>query len=214
MLPFKRFLESLSEEKRHLIKDLGLDGLVALKVQQHRNQKIEELMRRFDPETRTLVVHGRDLLICEDDVRRILGLPAGTKDISNLKNNLGELRERYNLDKKKRKEVIALLRNMNDNQEWQANFILLAIHCVLRHTSSLYYCLSSLGFLDEVSGLRDMNWCKYVLDGLIEGAVDFHKQLKSVEAGEKNSLRLKGCTLLLEVLMHLFFNIMLPMKFL
>ena len=212
MLPFKRFLESLSEEKRHLIKDLGLDGLVALKVQQHRNQKIEELMRRFDPETRTLIVHGRDLLISKDDVGRILGLPAGTKDINNLKNNLGELRERYNLDKKKRKEVIALMRNINDNQEWQANFILLAIHCVLRPTSSLYCCPSSLGFLDEVSGLQDMNWCKNVLDELIKWAADFHKQLKSVEAGNKNFLQLKGCTLLLEVLLLLFFQYIVTYK--
>ena len=206
MLPFKRFLDSLSEEKRHLIKDLGLDGLLELKIQQHRNQKIEELMRRFDPETRTLVVHGRSLVISEDDVGRIMGLPAGTKDISMLKNDLGDIRETYNLDKKKRKEVIALMRNMTDNQEWQANFILLAIHCVLRPTSSIYCCPSSLDFLDEVSGLRDMNWCKYVLDGLTEGAADFHKQLKSVQDGEKNSLRLKGCTLLLEVLMVLFFE--------
>ena len=63
---------------------------------------------------------------------------------------------------------------------------------MLRPTSSIYCCPSSLDFLDEVSGLRDMNWCKYVLDGLIEGAADFHKQLKSVEDVEKKFSSTKG----------------------
>ena len=104
------------------------------------------------------------------------------------------------------------MRNMNDNHEWQANFILLAINCLLSPTSSLYCCPISLNFLDEVSGLQDMNWCKNVLDELIEGEADFHKQLKSVEAGNKNFLQLKGCTLLLEVLMLLFFQYIVTYK--
>ena len=204
MLPFKRFLDSLSGDKRALVEDLGFGGLLKLKVQQQRIKKIEELMRRFDPQTRKLAVHGRELEITEDDVRSILGLPAGSKDISKLKSNLRELREKYNLKKEKRKELINDLRNINNSKEWQANLILLAIHCVLRPTSSLVCSPSSLDFLDDVSGLREMNWCKYVINGLTAGVVDFHKQLKSVEAGEINTLWLKGCPFLLEVLMHLF----------
>ena len=202
MLPFKRFLESLSEEKRNLVKELGLGGLLGLNVQQNRNQKIEELIRRFDPETRLLSVHGQQLEITENDVRRIFGLPAGTRDISKLKRNLRELRDRYNLKKEKRKELLRNMETIENNEEWQANFILVAIHCVLRPTSSLNCSPASLDFLDDVSGLQDMNWCKYVLDGLIAGTTDFHNQVKNVEDGLSFSLSLKGCTLLLEVIMQ------------
>ena len=141
MLPFKRFLDSLSEEKRHLIKDLGFDGLLELKIQQHRNQKIEELMRRFDPEIRTLVVHGRGLLISEDDVGRIMGLPAGTKDISMLKNDLGDIRETYNLDKKKKKGSDSADEKY-DRQSGMASKFYFACH-PLRAEAHIFYILLS-----------------------------------------------------------------------
>ena len=53
------------------MKDLCLGGLLQLKIQQHRNRKIEELMKHFDAVTRKLRVHGRELVITEDDVERI-----------------------------------------------------------------------------------------------------------------------------------------------
>ena len=186
------------------MKDLGLGGLLQLKIQQHRNWKIEELMKRFDPATRKLGVHGRELVITEDDVERILGLAGGRKDISRLNSKLQELRQKCKMRKDSRKELIANMEGIENNEEWQANFILLAIHCVLRPTSALYCGPASLDFIDDGHGLENMNWCRYVLDGLVLGALDFHNQLKHLEGGKSLSLRLKGCTLLLKVVMQSF----------
>ena len=109
------------------MKDLGLGGLLQLKIQQHRNRKIEELMKRFDPATRKLGVHGRELVITEDDVERILGLAGGRKDISRLNSKLQELRQKCKMRKDTRKELIANMEGIENNEEWQANFILLSI---------------------------------------------------------------------------------------
>ena len=156
-------------------------------------------MRRFDPTRRVLAVHGRELCITEEDVRRILGLSSGSACEAEHYGLMTELKEKYELKKVKRRDLIAGMSEIQEREEWEVKFIMLAICCVLRPTSSLNSSPATLDFLDEVGGLKEVNWCKYVLDGLVAGAVDFHNQIQNAADGKTNSLRLKGCTLLLEV---------------
>ena len=204
LLPFKRFIESLSEGKREVVKELGMGGLLELKIQHHRNMQIEELMRHFDLTTRKLVVHGRELHITEEDVQRILGLSCGSMGEGEHYDLMRELKEKSQLKKVKRRELIVGMSEIQDKEEWEVKFIMLAIHCVLRPISSLNCSSATLEFLDHIGGLGEVNWCRYVLDGLVAGVMDFHNQLKNVVDGKTNSLCLKGCTLLLEVRINFF----------
>ena len=199
MLPFTRFLKGLSEEKRNSVKELGFDGLLGLRIQQNRNVEVIELMRRFCWQTQTLRVHGKELKLTEQLVGRILGLPYGGRDMMKLKSNLGNVQQKYKVRRESRRALIEELSNMETGKEWQANFILLANHCVLRPSSSLSCSPCRLDFLDDISNMREMNWCKYVLDGLCAGAKDLQAQLAEFEKGDRSSLNLKGCTVVLEV---------------
>lgn len=77
--PFIDYLEKMSDERRDIIRRLGLGGLLEWS-RERINAMVLELYKRFDHNTCTLKVHGKDLALSEAVVGKIMGLhDRGTK---------------------------------------------------------------------------------------------------------------------------------------
>ncbi|CAI0381157.1 unnamed protein product, partial [Linum tenue] len=84
---FSGLIDSLSDDKKHVIEDMGFGGLLHLKKHKLKLKLCEELMMRFDVTTSQLNVHGNRLTLRVDDVVTILGLHGGGMNVDT---HLGE----------------------------------------------------------------------------------------------------------------------------
>ncbi|CAL1355085.1 unnamed protein product [Linum trigynum] len=84
---FSGLVESLSDDKKKVILDMGFGGLLHLKRHKLKMQLLEDLMMRFNVTTSQLSVHGNRLTLSVNDVVTIFGLHDGGM---NVETQLGE----------------------------------------------------------------------------------------------------------------------------
>lgn len=206
-MEFSRLLEKLEDRHRDLVMEMGMAGLLDLRIKTPRNFISYELLRRYDVENSSLKVHGRDIPINEGHVSWVLGLPAGGIDLSTLKFNKKEVCKKYGIkgSKLKRKDLAEELLQTDIGERWMALFVLFATDCVLRPSYTYYVSHKVLRVMAHRHNLKAVNWSKYVLDGLVEGAKKLENTNVEMSAGQKAYVPIHGCTVFLEVRVYNFF---------
>ncbi|CAI0418009.1 unnamed protein product, partial [Linum tenue] len=195
---FSGLIDSLSDDKKHLIEDMGFGGLLHLKKHKLKLKLCEELMMRFDVTTSQLNVHGNRLTLRVDDVVTILGLHGGGMDVDT---NLGEgdeVRVRFNLGYGQIKcsnLKTDMMKDLTVGEEFRGKFLLYSMSRLLRPSTAVYVPNNYLRILGNIDDVGNLNWAKFVYDGLLEGIKDYQNKLE----GTSREQSVTGCILLLEI---------------
>ena len=201
-------MEKLEGAHRDLVMEIGMGGLLDLRIKTARNFMAYELLRRYDVENSSLKVHGHNIPINEEHVSWILGLSDGGIDLNTLKYNKKELCNKYGIkgSKLKRKDLVEELLHTDVGDRWLALFMLFATDCVLRPNYTYFVSHEVLRVMGQRHNLKAVNWSKFVLDGLVKGAKTIEKTTFDLSAGHKAYVRIHGCTVFLEVRLFFFLN--------
>ncbi|CAN1188313.1 hypothetical protein LINPERPRIM_LOCUS5135 [Linum perenne] len=148
--------------------------LLKLKKHKLRMQLLEDLMMRFDVSTGELSVHGHNLAINIDDIVTILGVNVGGDDVKSLMgddDDDDDMRVKFNLGEGQikchnlKKDMI----NLSVGEEFKGKFLLYVICRLLRPSTTLNVPNSYLKLLTNIDRVRNLNWAKFVYEGLFEG---------------------------------------------
>ena len=180
LLEFSKLLMDLQPCHKDMVMAMGMGGLLHLNIKRCRLGVAYELLKRFDPKSCELQVHGRKLPLDESRVSWILGLPSGGVAFSSLKYNKKKICAKYGIkeNKLKRKDLLRELLSSEVGERWQALFLLFATNCVLKPSYTYHVSHEVLRVMSNGQNLKAVNWSKYVLDGIIKGAeklADMHE---------------------------------------
>ncbi|CAI0403772.1 unnamed protein product [Linum tenue] len=195
---FSGLIDSLSDDKKHVIEDMGFGGLLHLKKHKLKLKLCEELMMRFDVTTSQLNVHGNRLTLRVDDVVTILGLHGGGMNVDTHLGEGDEVRVRFNLGYGQIKcsnLKTDMMKDLTVGDEFRGKFLLYSMSRLLRPSTAVYVPNNYLRILGNIDDVGNLNWAKFVYDGLLEGIKDYQNKLE----GTSREQSVTGCILLLEI---------------
>ncbi|CAN1824196.1 hypothetical protein LINPERHAP1_LOCUS30682 [Linum perenne] len=180
---------------------MGFGALLKLKKHNLRMQLLEDLMMRFDASSGELSVDGHNLAISIDDIVTILGVNIDGDDVeSQIGDDDDDVRVRFNLGEGQikchnlKKDMI----NLSVGEEFKGKFLLYVICRLLRPSTALIVPNSYLNLLTNIERVRNLNWAKFVYEGLLEGVRDYQTK----DGVSHREQHVTGCILVLEVSNH------------
>ncbi|CAN1164426.1 hypothetical protein LINPERPRIM_LOCUS33154 [Linum perenne] len=171
--------------------------LLKMKKQKLKMQLIEDLLLRFDASSSELFVHGNVLTVSIDDVVTTIGVQAEGNDVETELGDADEVRVRYNLGKGNikcynlHKDMVSL----TGDEEFKGKFLLYVISQLLRPSTSLHVPNSYLKLLTNIEGVKNLNWAKFVYEGILEGVRGYHAK----DGVSHIKKYVTGCILVLEI---------------
>ena len=188
-------IEALSDSQKEGVKEMGLGGLLSLKIHSLKRGLCEWILTKFDPDTRTLNVYNESYIFTALDVEWILGLHYGGSElqtngspelIEDLQNSIfNGNNELFLHDIGSRLEELK-----EDSDKFRRLFVLFAVGRFLCPTMKATVNASLLHMLLDVSSLGGGNWAKFVFDSIITGV----KHYKA-----KQQVYVSGCIFVLMV---------------
>ncbi|CAN1824195.1 hypothetical protein LINPERHAP1_LOCUS30682 [Linum perenne] len=177
---------------------MGFGALLKLKKHNLRMQLLEDLMMRFDASSGELSVDGHNLAISIDDIVTILGVNIDGDDVeSQIGDDDDDVRVRFNLGEGQikchnlKKDMI----NLSVGEEFKGKFLLYVICRLLRPSTALIVPNSYLNLLTNIERVRNLNWAKFVYEGLLEGVRDYQTK----DGVSHREQHVTGCILVLEI---------------
>uniref|UniRef100_A0A803MIU2 Uncharacterized protein n=1 Tax=Chenopodium quinoa TaxID=63459 RepID=A0A803MIU2_CHEQI len=205
----KRFinkvLKDLPPQHKDGINDLGFGGFLHLSLDAHNGSFSEELVNSFDPDRTSLkLFNGNEILITEEDVHVVYGLPQGPVKIK-------EPRTNFNFDKKdsevsdeERKErednslflrqwrsqfgldtgsptfgvlvkVIEEQKKQDVSTEFLLNFIAAAINCCVMSTDNTSVNFKFLCSCKDITKVSKLDWCLFTKQSMTEAVRKWKK---------------------------------------
>ncbi|CAI0433006.1 unnamed protein product [Linum tenue] len=177
---------------------MGFGGLLHLKKHKLKMQLLEDLMMRFNVTTSQLSVHGNRFTLSVNDVVTTLGLHAGGMNVETQLGEDDEVRVKFNLGTgqiKCSRLKTDLLNDLTVGEEFRGKFLLYLMCRILRPSTAVHVHNNYLKILANVNVVGNLNWAKFVYDGLLEGIKDYKKK----SDGASRDQHVTGCVLLLEI---------------
>ena len=191
-----KLYEELTGPQRKMIRDINFDGLLQIQCSTIPARFTNRLLVHcFDPETSEPVLPWRGRIpVTTDSVANIFRLP----------NKGGKVRYEFDVDAinfmqskfsiiqgsaLKIEQVLEMVKqNKNADEDFLRCFLMIAISTFLCPPTSLEISPRCYPTLVDLSAVKGLNWCQFVVDQLKVAAMKINK---------KNSV--KGCVLLLVV---------------
>ncbi|CAN1140473.1 hypothetical protein LINPERPRIM_LOCUS24850 [Linum perenne] len=181
---------------------MGFGELLKLKKHKLTMQLLEDLMMRFDAYTGELSLHGHILAINIDGIVTILGVNVDGDDVESQMgdDDDDDVRVRFKLGEGQikchnlKKDLI----NLSVGEEFKGNFLLYVICRLLRPSTALNVPNSYLNLLTNIDRVRNLNWAKFVYEGLFEGVRGYQTK----DGVSHREQYVTGCILVLEVSHH------------
>ncbi|CAH9105280.1 unnamed protein product [Cuscuta epithymum] len=169
-------ISKLSHKQREQVREVGFGALLDLGIRELPSKLGYWIVDNFDPISCSLKLgKGRKIHITEEDVELVLGFPRGDKAV--LKRGKGDKSEMLDewrasfggKDKVLPIEVVReILRCEEGGECFVRNFIILVISTLIENTRNGYINCSFINNLKDTKGIKDLNWCEYVIKALIE----------------------------------------------
>ncbi|CAL5326282.1 unnamed protein product [Camellia sinensis] len=169
-----KIIKRLSLEQHDAISNSGLGGLLNLRCTKLDHDLYELLIQKFDPKTCSLNVHGRQLLITEQDVHKLLGIPAkgktielneSSKEFPKLFEELGVVQGAIKLNALRD----YLTKTDGAGEKFKRIFALYILGAFLCPTTKDVVKQSFIHLVQNVDGMKDYNWSKFTLQFLVRG---------------------------------------------
>lgn len=199
--------------KRDLVEEIGFGGMLEVKMLSKLNLKFSAwLMERVEVESSTLKLDEERVLQIQDhDVQKVFSLPCGTRSICPDTTEPSEackefMRASAYLSKGahslKAAEAYLLRDDINgDSSKVQIDcfkiaFVIFVVgHLLAPSTKHDYITIDFWAALNDISQIKEFNWCAYVLEHLNRAV----GKLKSDIRNRNITVHLVGCHLFLQV---------------
>uniref|UniRef100_A0A803M2P8 Uncharacterized protein n=1 Tax=Chenopodium quinoa TaxID=63459 RepID=A0A803M2P8_CHEQI len=170
-------IEKCSENQLKAIRAIGFGSMEFLKVTQLPLQLGLWLVHHFDANTCSLnIPDSEPFCITKEHVHQVLGLPMGGIEID--KNNFSRDKKVIQQWKKQFKsnplsikigELKEFLKEHNSaGLMFKRNFVVLCVSTLMDGKQNVNINSDILTFLSDVDKIKDLNWCKYILDSLVK----------------------------------------------
>ena len=199
---FVNTVTSFNENQKKRLKEMGFGALLDWKVSELPQRLSFWLVNNFDPVSCVFKMEeGKLLRLDELDVHLTLGIPKGTTEIK-MPKSLEKaapvqrwLRQFKNLAGTGKipttNEVCAKMAEERDGGEWfEKHFLVAFTSTVIESTPTGAANPKLLNMIDGIEDVSDINWCRLVIDSLVE-FVTSHKK--------KGPIRFRGPLLFLVV---------------
>nr|GLL27330.1 uncharacterized protein LOC109179738 isoform X2 [Ipomoea trifida] len=169
--------KKFSRRQQGAVRALGFGKLLDLEVVQTPGRMGRWLLENFDPKTMSLRLgNGVSLPIQEKDVEATLGLPRGRVTITKHGNNdvsnfLLRWRGKFGTTSHEiTPKMIALeMASLTDGCEWfKRHFTTLMVTTLIECMNNGYAYQMITDEFEEVEKIGELNWCKFLLDSLVE----------------------------------------------
>jgi hypothetical protein len=184
---FAALCRNLSDEQKHIVRKIGLGGLLSIPSMPIQRMLVESLAENFNETDRTFSLRGHVVPISIWDVYCILGLfDKGEKIEISRKQADPTL---FNLYKEKGDTAITFkyieerIRREADKDHFTRLFVLYAIGTILAPSSKEFVGSNYLHLVADVSKIKDLNWAIFTLDHLLEHLAMFKKSRRTGLAG-------------------------------
>ena len=186
----------MSEPQRKMIRDINFGGLLNIPCSTIPAEFANWLfVECFDPEASELVFPGRGRIpVTPDSVARIFNLPnKGGKVMYELDvDAINSIQSKYDTiqgSAPKIEQIMEMLKNSKTaDEDYLRGWLMIAISTFLCPPTSLAISPRCYPALVDLSAVKKLNWCEFVVNQLKDAAIKINK---------KNSVR--GCILLLVV---------------
>ncbi|CAN6288774.1 unnamed protein product [Urochloa humidicola] len=194
-----RLYPHLTPEQRKMIEDAGFGGLLKIGCPTFPLGFCGWLLRRFDTDYCELVIKGRGRIpVTAQSVHRVLGIPNGGGDVkyrldedamSFMSDKLGASSGRYWPTVSSIENSLKQMKSADEH--FLRMFMVLVISSFLCPTTSLRISPRCFPPLVDIKSIRELNWCKFVVEQL----------RRSVSAyGRKGKNSVPGCLFYLVIL--------------
>lgn len=189
-------MKRFNDKQREAVTYIGLGGLLELRCTQQAHALYPWLVERFDPNHRSLYVHGKELTLTTRDVHLILGIKAEGKCVEAKGPVEGFVHLCADLGVENGSIKLSFLRDYlqetdDDGDEFKRKFVLFILGSFLCPTTMPAIGQSWVHVVKDVDGMKDYNWAKLTLDCLVEG-------IRTCKT--RGHLKANGCLFLLAVL--------------
>ncbi|KAK1357687.1 hypothetical protein POM88_050943 [Heracleum sosnowskyi] len=174
---FSEIVSQMSETQKKWVSSAGFGPLLSFVLKKIPQTIATNSVWWFDYDNSILNLWDEDTLrvihVDENDVRDILGLPQGKRDIILVDNNAIQEAWRLQFPKKRaghkvtEKMVSLVMKSSRDaDVRFKQNFMVLMMNLFVRCIKNSYVSQEILGFVGNYDDASEYNWCKLVFDSL------------------------------------------------
>lgn len=167
-----------SQPKSDAIKEIGFGGLLHLKLTSTPKALVLRLLKCFDPKTGTVTIsEDKKFVLSKNDVADVFGLPSGPSPLPFLA--MGSHVPKNDIKQKWRKDFQAgkgisltelhkrLKECKESGDQFKRLFVLFTVSTFLAPTSNHSLDMKILKAVDDVSEIKNFDWCGYVFSELL-----------------------------------------------
>ncbi|CAH9086994.1 unnamed protein product [Cuscuta europaea] len=165
-----------TEQQKNEVEKFGFGSLLSLNIPEMPSKLAYWVVRSFDPKNCKLTGCDDILQVKGEDVQLVLGFPRGSKSIvkKNMLAKCAVLHEWRALFPKNENQITptevckAMLECTQGGIWFIRHFLLLLISVVIDSYQNGYVNHQILNNLETIEGIKELNWCEYVMSTLIE----------------------------------------------
>lgn len=175
----------MSEDQRNAVRDIGFGHILNLKIKEVPRKMSHWVVNNFDPRScEIILIENWRIHIEEEDVHRVFGFPMGNVVIEKTPrdrtcNVLSEWMNMFGERKSTvgQKEVVEKMLADKAGGVWfKRNFIVLLISSLVQNISHGYIYPTFMSYLADVSKIKHLNWCKFMLKCLMESKLTWENE--------------------------------------
>lgn len=182
---FSEVLQSLTNEKRTSVVDMGFGGLLDLVVKETLSKLGYWVVDSFDPRCQLMKLPRGDLLrVTEEDVASIFGFPhGGIEIVRKSKEEVGELAKQWRAIFGREDHRITpslvyveMLKDKDGGEWFRSHFVVLVVIMLVDGMQNDYCNHHYMHHFQDSSRIRDLNWCEFVIKSLRDSKLAWDRQ--------------------------------------
>ncbi|KAH6758679.1 hypothetical protein C2S51_018914 [Perilla frutescens var. frutescens] len=175
--PLTNAIKNFNEAQREAVINIGFGEILNLQVKELLHKMTYWILNNFKPRRCEIELadNGGRLLLDEDDVLLILGLPKGRTLISKRTRNTCQLTETWRKRFARHKYrivpsnvVIDMLEDVERGDWFKRQFIVLLTCCLIENGGNGYIYPNIMHHLQDIDNVSELNWCEFVIRCLVE----------------------------------------------
>lgn len=174
-------IPQLTEEQRQAVKDIGFGGLLDLKISECPAKLCQYLIENLNVYRCAICLDNQELPLTEEDVQNVFDFPRGQKQViegqkesacDSYSSLLEKWRARWNVKGKSSPFTITMpeeiVKRGDHGDEFKRDFVVLVVSSLIKGSKTRISNYKILYSIADVNTIKDLNWCAYTLNSLME----------------------------------------------
>lgn len=177
--------QEMNKSQKNAVINLGFGHIMKLLITDIPSRLAYWVVDNFDARSCQLILGTGDRITVDYlDVHRVFGFPMGGVTIDIPEKNpkcdlLVEWTGMFGSGKPSigQKDIVKKMLEDLEGGEWfKRHFVILLVSSLIENTSHGYVTPNIMAYLDDVSKIKDMDWCKYTLECLLKYKKQWDKE--------------------------------------